>query len=84
MQKGITSKHTAQSREPSRFQAKAVTVDKLAISLGFASSQMLLRGLQLSTRSLKLSRCLLEQREAEQKSGNGWVTEGNESCCIRE
>lgn len=46
-------KHTAQSREPSRFQAKAVTVYKLAISLGFASSQMLLRGLQLNTRSLE-------------------------------
>lgn len=61
-----------------------MTVYRLAISLGFASSQMLLRGLQLSTRSLKLSRWLLEQREAEQKCGNGWVTEGKESRCITE
>lgn len=53
MQEGVNLQHTAQSREPSRFQAKAVTVYKLAISLGFASSQILLRGLQLSTRSLK-------------------------------
>ena len=43
---------TAQRREPSFFQARAVMVYRLGISLGEASSQVPRRGLQLKTLNL--------------------------------
>lgn len=49
---GRREKLTAQSRDPSLFQAREVMVYRLGISLGGASSQEPRRGLQLNTRSL--------------------------------